>query len=65
MDKSNEDRYYSHSKKRFIKVMGTKFKTTMIGALAAFEENFGDLWGHGKSEQELTPEEKEYREIWN
>jgi hypothetical protein len=65
MDNINDDRYALHSKKRFIKTMSTKFKTTMIGALAAFEEDFGYLWGHGKQEDELTLEEKKCRELWN
>ena len=29
-------------------LMKKKIQTTMIGALARFEENFGHLWGHFK-----------------
>jgi hypothetical protein len=31
-----------------------KFNTTIIGSLAAIEESFGFLWGHGKRVDELT-----------
>ena len=34
----------------------------MIGALAAFENNFGTLWGHGQ--EELTDDQKQFRKIW-
>jgi hypothetical protein len=36
----------------------TKFKTTMIGALARFEESFGHLW------EEEGPDQQEYIELW-
>lgn len=38
--------------------------TVMIGSLAAFEEDFGHLWGHGKNKDELTDSEKHYRKVW-
>lgn len=52
------------SKERFGKSLKKKFQTTMIGALARFEERFGYVWGHGKPDEELTPEEQEAREAW-
>ena len=39
---ANEERYRESSKKRLIKNLESKFKTTMIGSLAAFEKYFGD-----------------------
>ena len=36
----------------------TKFKTTMIGALARFEESFGHLW------EEAGPDQQEYLDLW-
>ena len=42
-----------------------KFDTTIIGSLAAFEEEFGYLWGHGKHYSELTDQESEFRDMWN
>ncbi len=41
-----------------------KMKTTMIGAIAAVETNFGYLWGFNKDEQDLTEQEKEFGEVW-
>jgi hypothetical protein len=58
----NEETYREGSKKRLIKNLEKKFKTTMIGALAAFENNFGALWGHGQ--EELTDDQKQFRKIW-
>jgi hypothetical protein len=37
-------RYAEQSKIRLTKVMTTKIKTTMIGALASIENHFGFLW---------------------
>ena len=43
-----------------------RIQTTMIGALARFEENFGHLWGHFKDPSEpLTPEEEKYADTWD
>lgn len=36
----------------------TKFKTTMIGALARFEESFGHLW------EEDSPDQQDYLDLW-
>jgi hypothetical protein len=36
----------------------TKFKTTMIGSLARFEESFGHLW------EEESPDQQEYLDLW-
>lgn len=62
--KKNEDKYRTSSKKRLIKNVEKKFKTTMIGALAQFEEMFGDLWGHPKRVEDKTSEELENYEQW-
>lgn len=45
-------------------VIQKKFKTTMIGALASFEESFGHLWGHGKHIDQLVEEEVAWRTYW-
>lgn len=59
----NEDKYRDNSKKRLISIIEKKFKTTMIGSLATFEETFGYLWGHG--EQSLSEEQAEFRRMWD
>lgn len=41
---------------------GRAIKTTMIGAIAKFEEAFGYLWGQGK--EELTENEKKFLNLW-
>ena len=61
---ANDRRYEAHSQDTLKRHVTTKFKTTMIGALAKFEELFGDSWGHGKSEDALTEPERLNREKW-
>jgi len=62
--KANNEKYEAHSKSTLKRHIETKFRTTMIGALSRFEKVFGDLWGHGLKEGELTEEQKIYREKW-
>ncbi len=62
--KKNDIKYKENSKKRFIKILEKKFQTTMIGALARFEESFGEMWGHGLDYDELNTIEKKYSDIW-
>lgn len=45
-------------------VLEKYFKTSFIGNLSIFEENFGSLWGHGKPYNELNASEKAMREVW-
>lgn len=49
-------------KNALIENISTKLKTSFIGALAAFENNFGYLWGHNSLK--LTVEQKELRDKW-
>jgi len=53
-----------NAKKRLMNIMSGKFKTTVIGSLATFEDHFGYLWGHGKDEEELNEDELYFRNIW-
>ena len=48
----------------FTKNCSTKIKTSFIGAISQFEENFGALWGHNKFDNELTENNKKFRVIW-
>lgn len=59
------EEYGESSKKRLLNNIKKKFDTTIIGSLAAFEDEFGYLWGHGKSYSELTEVEQEFRDMWN
>ena len=62
--KLNEERSQLHSKKQLIAAIQRKMKTTMIGAIASIEDQFGALWGHGKPLSALSPEEQDWRERW-
>ena len=62
MKRVNQDKYESGSKQRLISNIEKKFKTTMIGSLARFEEEFGFLWGLGNDKR--TPEQQEWYEKW-
>jgi hypothetical protein len=63
--KANNERFKEESKKRLVKNIEKKFKTTMIGALASFENVFGELWGIDKEECDLTKEEMMWLNKWN
>ena len=60
----DNERYKENSKKRLLNILKKKFDTTIIGSLAAFEENFGHIWGHNLPEDELTEDQLMYRDIW-
>ena len=60
----NAEKYKEHSKKRLMTNIKKKFNTTMIGALAQFEEYFGHLWGHGLPLDRLSTQQVEYRKKW-
>lgn len=59
----SEQKYLDASKKRLEKIIGTKIRTAFIGALAAFEEEFGFLWGHD-IDGPVTDEQKDLAQIW-
>tara|TARA_Y100000034_G_C6799357_1_gene358546 strand:- start:63 stop:449 length:387 start_codon:yes stop_codon:yes gene_type:complete len=62
--KLKEERRKLHSRRQLSLMLTKKFKTTMIGALAAFEEGFGHFWGHNKPFDELNEEESKLNGIW-
>jgi len=64
-NQAKTERYKESSKRRLLNNIKKKFDTTTIGSLAIIEEFFGELWGHGVHYNELTEEEKEWREDWN
>ena len=61
---ASDKRYKDNSKKRLLASLKKKFDTTIIGALAAFEERFGELWGHGLRDEDLDEEQREWKELW-
>ena len=62
--KSREDRYKEVSKDTLFKASKKKIQTTMIGALSTVEEHFGFLWGFELPEENLTPEQKHVKSIF-
>jgi len=63
--KANEERLLEACRRRLDKIITTKIRTAFIGAIAAFEDEFGFLWGQGKSSDSLTDEETQMRELWD
>jgi hypothetical protein len=64
MKAAEEQKFLEQCRRRLDNIAQTKIKTTFIGAISAFEETFGFLWGYGKNDDELTDEEKKFRELW-
>ena len=62
--KESESKYKDSSKRRLSNILKKKFDTTIIGSLAAFEERFGELWGHGLSMDDLDEDQRYWREAW-
>ncbi len=63
--KANQERSEANSRRKLEGVIKKKCQTTMIGALARFEERFGGLWGHGRPLEDLSEEELIEREKWD
>jgi len=62
--KNSQRKYETNSKKRLMNNVAKKLQTTMIGALAQFEKQFGELWGIDEDIGNLTPEQQFYRSKW-
>ena len=61
---TSTDKYKDSSKRRLTNIIKKKFNTTIIGSLAAFEDQFGDLWGHGLAVGDLDEDQQYWRDIW-
>jgi hypothetical protein len=61
---AKEQRFLELSRQRLDKLISTKIRTAFIGALAAFEDNYGFLWGKDKEEGELTKAETDMADLW-
>ena len=51
-------------KLRLKRCIEKSMKTVCVGALSIFEKDFGHLWGHGLPDDQLTPEERAYKQRW-
>ena len=58
------EKYKDSSKRRLTNIIKKKFNTTIIGSLAAFEDQFGELWGHGLDLRDLDNDQRYWRDIW-
>ena len=61
---SSDAKYKDNSKRRLSNILKKKFDTTIIGSLAAFEDRFGELWGHGMAIDDLDEDQLYWRELW-
>ncbi len=61
----HKERSQLYSQNKLSTSLNKRMKTIMIGALAAFEESFGILWGQEKPISELTDKEIKFRELWD
>lgn len=62
--KKNQEKYQEASKALLKQNLTKRLRTTMIGAIASFEQAFGYLWGHGQDKR-LSPDQQELLELWN
>ena len=51
-------------KKRLSNIISTKMRTSFIGSISIYEENFGFLWGHGKPDSDLDENEIAMKQVW-
>lgn len=63
--KLNLERSKMVAKRKLGNAAAKKITTTMVGAVAACEDVFGELWGHGKPIDNLTDEEVYWRHKWD
>lgn len=61
MDKVARERY---NKSAVAGIFKKRMETAFIGALYEFEQTFGYIWGNRKNYDELTENQKKYREMW-
>lgn len=61
----NDNSYQKELNKNKLKeITKKKFTTTMIGSLDTYQKFFGFLWQDGLDENELTANEKRFKELW-
>lgn len=63
-NKNEQENFNDQYRERLKKVIGKKFDTVTIFPLSVMESAFGEIWGHGLLESELTSEQKMARAKW-
>lgn len=63
MSKYNNDRYKTASRERLSKIIETKIRTSFIGAISSFEDEFGHMWG--KDTDNPNIEQRRMKNVWD
>lgn len=64
-EQERHKRFQESSLKRLKTIVEKKLRTTFIGDISRFEEYIGkSLWGHGQDEDDCTPEQLKWRQVW-
>lgn len=63
--KVSNQKWDEASARRLLQILEKKLQTSFIGAISQFENAFGYLWRHREDEQDLSPEEARFRQLWN
>lgn len=64
--KASKGKINQDSRDRLKHIADKKFRTCFIFALSQFEDMFGlRVWGHNLSDDQITPEQKRNRSVWN
>ena len=58
------DKLRKQSKDRVRKMVETRLRTTMIGAISKVEAFLGDKWGHGLKEEQCNPDQLDFYDVW-
>lgn len=61
---ANKDKYKANSKARLIAETRKRTQTIIFGIIARIEESFGHQWGHGKTDGEITDDERLAKDVW-
>lgn len=61
--KERAKKYEESSSDRLLNITSKKIKTAFIGAIATMEDYFGELWGHGLTEDECTDDQLYWRKV--
>lgn len=61
---ARQQKYTEICRKRLSDIAEKKIKTTFIGAIAAFEKEFGELWGIDLKDEDRDDDQKYWYEKW-